>query len=164
MVSEFCIFTFFSWFLNVIFLLMFFPLNNFVKASNTSLGVFKEYTWGMRWSLIDFAMILLVLTKFFLWIILYRICNDSLCLDQVLLLDRLCFISHWSWNIPTDTLVQVIFFKDQGDPILPCSEVVNSPNLIIKLGVMSHFELRTSNGNNRDLDLTNLRCPTSFMS
>ena len=58
MVSEFYIFTFFNRFLNVIFLLRFFPSNGFVKELNTSLGVFKDDTWGMRWSLIELLMYL----------------------------------------------------------------------------------------------------------
>ena len=44
--------------------------------------------------------------------------------------------------------------------MLPSSEVVSFTKLVIKLGVMSHFEIRTSNGNSKDLDLTDLRCLT----
>ena len=46
------------------------PSNIFVKATNTSFGVLNDDTWGMMWSLIEYAMILLALTKFFLWVAL----------------------------------------------------------------------------------------------
>ena len=64
MVSAFYIFTFFNWFLKVIFWFMFFPSNSLVKESNISFGVFKEDTCGIRWSVIESAMIFLALTKF----------------------------------------------------------------------------------------------------
>ena len=70
MVFQFYIFIFLSWFLNVIFWLMLFPSNIVVKESNTSFSVLKDDTWGMRWSLIESAMILLALTNFFLWVTL----------------------------------------------------------------------------------------------
>ena len=95
-------------------------------------------------------------------VIINRIYNDSLGLDQVILMDSLSLISLWLWNFLTYILIQIIFFKDKRDLILPCSEVVSSPKLIIKLGVVSHFEMRTSNGKSRDLDLTNLRCQADF--
>ena len=70
LVSDFCSFTFFNWFLNFIFWLMFFPSNNFIKASNTSFVVFKDDTCGLGWSLIEYTIILLSLTKFFFWVAL----------------------------------------------------------------------------------------------
>ena len=48
MVFTFWIFTFFNWFLKVIFWFMFFPSNNLVRASNIALGVFREDTYGIR--------------------------------------------------------------------------------------------------------------------
>ena len=66
MVSTLWIFTFFNYFLKVIFLFMFFPSNSLVKESNVSFGVFKEDTCGIRWSVIASTMIFLALTKFFL--------------------------------------------------------------------------------------------------
>ena len=66
MVSALWILTFFNCFLKVIFWFMFFPSNILVKESNISLGVFRENTYGIRWYLIESAMILLSLTKFFL--------------------------------------------------------------------------------------------------
>ena len=45
MVSSFWIFTFFNWFLKVIFWFIFFPSNSLVKESNISLGVFGEDTY-----------------------------------------------------------------------------------------------------------------------
>ena len=66
MVSKNCIFTFLSWVLKVIFWVMFFPSNSFANASNISLGVFKDETWGIKWSLMDLAMILLALIILFL--------------------------------------------------------------------------------------------------
>ena len=64
----------------------------------------------------------------------------------------------------TDILIQMIFFKDQRDLVLPCSKVFISPKLVLKLSMMSHFEMRTLNGNNRHIDLTDLRCPTWLWS
>ena len=66
MVFVFLIFTFFHWFLKVIFWFKFFPSNSLVRASNIALGVFREDTCGMRWSLIESAIILLAMIKFFL--------------------------------------------------------------------------------------------------
>ena len=66
MVSSFWILTFFNWFLRVIFRLMFFPSNSLVRASNMALGVLREDTYGMRWSLIESTMILFSITNFFL--------------------------------------------------------------------------------------------------
>ena len=68
-----------------------------------------------------------------------RIWNDILSLEKVILMDSLRFNSLWSWNFPTDMLSKIIFFKGQGDPILPYLEPVMSPKIINKLGVMSHF-------------------------
>ena len=48
MVSSFWIFTFFNWFLKVIFSFMFLPSNSLVRASNIALGVLREDTYGMR--------------------------------------------------------------------------------------------------------------------
>ena len=67
MVYECWIFTFLSWFLKVIFRLKFFP-SNLVKASNIFLGVFNDDTWGMRWYLIEYAIILLYFIMFLLWV------------------------------------------------------------------------------------------------
>ena len=69
-----------------------------------------------------------------------------------------------SKNFLTEILTQVIFFKDHEGPILPYSKVISFTKLVIKLGVISHFEMRTSNGNNKDLDHTDLRCATRFKS
>ena len=66
MVSRFWIFTFFNYFLKVIFRFMFFPSNSLFKESNISFGVFREDTCGINWSLIESAMIFLASTKFFL--------------------------------------------------------------------------------------------------
>ena len=96
--------------------------------------------------------------------ILNRIYNDSLFLNQVLLMSSFSLISLRLWNILTDTSIQVIFFKDQVDPILPCLEIINFTKLVIKMVVISNFEMRTSNGNNKDLGLIDLKCLTSFWS
>ena len=58
-----------------------------------------------------------------------------------------------SQNFLTEILIQVNFFKDHGGPILPYLEVVSFTKLVIKLGVISHFEMRTSNVNSKRLDL-----------
>ena len=92
MVSGFWIFTFFNWFLKVIFWFMFFPSNSLVKESNI-FGVFKEDTCSTSWFVTESAMIFLALTKFFL-------CKAS----------RL--ISLWNWNLYTHVGVQSIFFKE----------------------------------------------------
>ena len=69
-----------------------------------------------------------------------------------------------SQNFLTEILIQVNFFKDHRGPILPYSEVFSFTKLVIKLGVISHFEMRTSNENSNRLDLTDLRCPSWFRS
>ena len=66
MVCAFYIFTFFNCFLKVTFWFMLFRTDSLVKESNISSGVFREDTFGIRWSLIEFAMILLALINFFL--------------------------------------------------------------------------------------------------
>ena len=38
-----------------------------------------------------------------------------------------------------DIGVQLIFFEDQGDPILLGSEVISSLNIFINIGVMRHL-------------------------
>ena len=80
---------------------IFFFFGCFVIESNTSFGVFKDDTWGMRWSLIESTMILLALA--------------------------LASSPSGSYNFLTDILIQLVFFKDQGDPILPCLKIVSSP-------------------------------------
>jgi len=92
MVSAFRIFTFFNWFLKVIFRFMFFPSNSLVKESNI-FGVFREDTCGTSWSMIESTMIYLALTKF------------SLCKASSL-------ISFWNWNLSTHVGVQFIFFRE----------------------------------------------------
>ena len=146
MVSEFSIFIFFSWFLNVIFRLMLFPLNNFVKASNNYFGVFKYDTWGMRWSLIESAMILLALAILLLWASLASSPYGS----------GTSLVIIWSKSF-SSRIEEILYFRAQT-----FLEVIKSTKIIIKLGVMSHFEMRTSNGNNRDIDLTDLGARVVF--
>ena len=93
MVSAFWIFTFFNWFLKIIFRFMFFPSNSLVKESNISFDVFREDTCGTSWSVTESAMIFLVLSKFFL-------CNSF------------SLISLWNWNLSTCVGVQFIFFRE----------------------------------------------------
>ena len=92
MVSAFCIFTFFNWFLKVIFWLMFFHSNSLLKESNISFSVFRGDTYGTRWSMIESTMIFLALTMFFL-------CK------------ALSLISLSKWNLSTCVGVQFIFFR-----------------------------------------------------
>ena len=92
-VSAFWIFTFFNYFLKVIFRFMLFSSNTLVKESNISFGVFREETCSIRWSLIESSMIFLALTKFFL-------CK------------AFSLISLWNWNLSTYVGVQIIFFKE----------------------------------------------------
>ena len=94
--------------------------------------------------------------------ILNRICNYSLGLEHVLIIDSLSIISLWFLNFLIDIMIQIIFFEDKGDPILPYFEVVSSPKLILKLSMMMHFEIRTSIVNKIDLDLTKLSCLVEF--
>ena len=68
------------------------------------------------------------------------------------------------YNFLTGILIQVIFLKDHRGPILPYSKVVSFTKLVINLGVISHFEMRTSNVNSKYLDLNDLRCSTWFRS
>ena len=69
-----------------------------------------------------------------------------------------------SQNFLTEILIQVNFFKDHIGLILPYSEVVSLTKLFIKLGMISHFEMRTSNVKRKNLDLTDLRCLSQFQS
>ena len=92
MVSTFWIFTFFNYFLKFIFWFMFFPSNRLVKESNI-FGVFREYTYGIRWSMIESIMIFLALTKFFLG-------------------KASSLISLRNWNLSTHVGVQFIFFRE----------------------------------------------------
>ena len=72
-------------------------------------------------------------------------------------------ISLLIWNFSIDVLIQIIFFKDRGDFVLPCLEVIIPSKLVLKLSMMSHiFQMRTSNGNSKYLDLIDLRCLTWF--
>ena len=111
MVFAFWIFTFFNWFLKVIFWFLFFPSNSLVKESNI-FDVFKEETCCTSLFVTESTMIFLALTKFFL-------CKDFIP------------VSLWNWNLSTYVGVQFISFK--RDHILPCLEVVNFTKLTIKL-------------------------------
>ena len=51
----------------------------------------------------------------------------------------LSLISLWIWNFSIDVLIQIIFFKDQGDYVLPCSKVTNRSKIILKMSTMSHI-------------------------
>ena len=67
MVSSFCIFTFLSWFLKIIFPLIFLPSNRLDSVANNFFGFFIEYTWGIKLSLMEYTMILLDLIISFLF-------------------------------------------------------------------------------------------------
>ena len=92
MVSAFWIFTFFSWFLKVIFWSMFFPSNSLVKESNL-IDVFREDTCSTSWFETESSMIFWDLTKFFL-----RKASS--------------LISLWNWNLYAHVGVQSIFFRE----------------------------------------------------
>ena len=77
--------------------------------------------------------------------ILNIICNDYLVLGQLLLMDRIILISLYLWNFLTDILIQIIFFKDQGDHVLPFLEVINSSNIVLKIIIIGHLQMITSN-------------------
>ena len=51
----------------------------------------------------------------------------------------LSLISLWLWNFSIDELMQIILFKDQGDYVLPCSNVINSSKLVLKLSMVNHI-------------------------
>ena len=68
MVSDFWTFTLLSWFLKVIFLLIFLPLNRLDNASKIPFGVLLEDTRGIKWSLMESVMILLALIISFLYL------------------------------------------------------------------------------------------------
>ena len=72
-------------------------------------------------------------------VILNRFCNDSLVLNQVLLMSRISLISLWIWNFSIDVLIQIIFFKDQGYFVLPCLELINPSKLVLKLSMVIHI-------------------------
>ena len=72
-------------------------------------------------------------------VILDRISNDPLFHNQLILMEGLNLISLWNWNLLTHVGVQLILFQDQGDPVLPRSEVISSLKLFIKLGMMRHL-------------------------
>ena len=141
MVSAFWIFTFFNWFLKVIFQFMFFPSNILVKESNISLDVFREDTCGIRWSLIESIIILLTLTKFFL-------CKALA-------------------SSPSRTGTSPLMCRC---PIHFLQELVKSYTSMLGIcqfhqdGVISHHEMRTSTVNSKRLDLTDLMCPSWFRS
>ena len=71
--------------------------------------------------------------------ILNIICNNSLGLIHDPLMSILSLISIWFWNLLSDVLIQIILFKDEGDSVLSCSEVINPSKLVLKLRMVSHF-------------------------
>ena len=76
-------------------------------------------------------------------------------LNNTSLMRNLSLISLWFWNLFSDVLIQIIFFKDQGDSILPCSKFISPSKLVLKLSMVIHiFKMRTSNGNSKYLDRT----------
>ena len=137
MVSTFRIFTFFNCFLKVIFWCMVFPSNSLVKESNI-FGLFREYTCNTSWFVTKSAMIFLAFTNFFL-------CKAS------------SLISLWNWNLYTHVGVQSIFFREI---IYFQSWKLSNSQACHQADVIYHIEMRTSNGNIKGLDLTDLRCPS----
>ena len=110
---------------------------------NIYLDVFRKYTCGIRWSLIESAMVFLALTKFFL------------CKAFIL-------VSLWNWNLSTYVGVQFHFLQET---VRSNTSMVGSWQFhqsCHQAGVISHFEMRTSNVNSKILDLINLRCPSLF--
>ena len=71
--------------------------------------------------------------------ILNKICNYSLSLNHASLMRILSLISLWFWNFFSDKLIQVIFFKDQRDYLLPCLEVISPSKLVLKLSMVSNI-------------------------
>ena len=88
MVSALRIFTFFNWFLKVIFWFLFFPSNSLVKESKHLWCLWGRHLWYKTES----TMIFLALTKFFLW----KASN---------------LISLWKWNLCTHVGVQSILLR-----------------------------------------------------
>ena len=72
-------------------------------------------------------------------VILNRIFNDYPSLSHYSLMNNLSLIFLWFWHLLSDVLIQIILFKDQGDYILPCSEVINPSKLVLKLSMVSHL-------------------------
>ena len=98
-------------------------------------------------------------------VILNIVCNNSLILIHASLISIISLISLWFWNISSNKLMQVIFFKDHRGYVLTCPEVINPSNFFLKLSMVKQiFKMRTSNGKSKYLDLTYLRCLTKFQS
>ena len=115
------------------------------RNKNIYLGVFRKDTCGIRWSLIESAMVFLALTKFFL-------CK------------AFSLISLWNWNLSTYVGVQFNFLQET---VRSNTSMVGSwefHQACQQAGLISHFEMRTSNVNSKRLDLTDLRCPSLFRS
>ena len=74
-------------------------------------------------------------------VILDGICNNPLCLDEALLVPCLGFVSFWFWNFIFDKPLQIMFFQNEHDPIFPCSEIISSLKLFVKLGAQRHLVL-----------------------
>ena len=76
--------------------------------------------------------------------ILDRIYNDSLRIIHASIVRVLILVSLWLWNISRDKLIQVIFFEDEGDPVLPSMKVISASKIVLEMRMVSHlFKMRT---------------------
>ena len=52
---------------------------------------------------------------------------------------NIIFPQEFTVSLLTNILIQIIFFKDQGDYVLPCSKVIIFSNVFLKLSMVSHL-------------------------
>ena len=71
--------------------------------------------------------------------ILDGVCNNPLCPYQTLLVLCFSFVFFQFWNVLFNEPFQIIFFENEHDPIFPCSEVIATFKLFVKLGVDGHL-------------------------
>ena len=71
--------------------------------------------------------------------ILDGISYDPFDFDHILLMLGLFLLYVWFLDLVFDIAFQVMFFKDEHDSILSCSEVLCSINSFIKIGVVCHL-------------------------
>ena len=117
---------------------MFFPLNMFLKESYTYFDVLNEDTWGMRWSVIEYEMILLALSMLLLGGTLASSPSSS----------------GTSWVM---YLSKSFSSRIKEITVLPCSKFIRPSKPIFNLSMVIHiFQMRASNGNNEDLELADL--------
>ena len=118
-----------SWALKFIFWLMFLPSYILDRASNISLSVSLEDTWGIKWSLIESAMILLAIIMSFLY---FYFASSSSGFGTTPLIK---FSRSFSYR-----MIPILYFKERKFSI--------HSNLSFSLVLGDILSLRTENGKN----------------